>query len=121
MVLLIGIELLMFNADALTLKHPFSMILKGNRRTGKMQFIKRMLLERERFITPAIDHVNWIYTAPQLDVFKELQASMNNAIEFVHGLPENINSAHLEGKYGAKLVVLGDIMEDASARNAIKI
>ena len=54
-------EFALFGNDVLKLKHPFSMI--SNRRMGKTQFIKRVLLERERFITPAVEYVIWFYAA----------------------------------------------------------
>ena len=113
-------ELALVDNNELKLKHPFSMILAGNRRTGKTQFIKRVLLERERFITPAVEHVIWFYAAPQWDVFNELQAAMNDGVEFVRGLPENINDEYLNAKYGGKLIVLDDLMEEASSRSDIK-
>lgn len=109
--------------DDVKLKHPFSMILAGNRRTGKTQFIKRMLLERERFIaSPQIEHVIWIYASPQGEVFSELQASMGTRIEFVKGLPTNasINDAILEEKLGSKLIIIDDLMEEASRREDVK-
>ena len=39
-----------------SLKHPFSMIVAGNRRAGKSEFTKRLLIENERMISPKVEH-----------------------------------------------------------------
>ena len=67
---------LRFVANDAKLKHPFSMVLAGGRRTGKTQFIKSVILDRERAIVPPIEHVIWFYAAAQEDVFREIRESM---------------------------------------------
>ena len=67
-----GIATKRFDASGAKLKHPFSMVLAGGRRTGKTQFIKSVILARERIISPPIDHVIWFYAAEQPDVFSEI-------------------------------------------------
>ena len=63
------------------------MLVAGNRRTGKTQFVKNLLLQREQMTTPPINHVIWFYAAEQADVFQELKEQLGNGIEFVKGLP----------------------------------
>ena len=80
------------DASDVKLKHPFSMVLAGGRRTGKTQFIKSVILARERIISPPIDHVIWFYAAEQADIFSEIGESMGEGhVEFVKGLPANTN------------------------------
>jgi hypothetical protein len=110
-----------FSADDARLVHPFSMLLSGNRRTGKTQFIKNVLIERERIITPHIEHVVWFYAAEQPDVFDELRKRMGSAITFVKGLPKNsnISETFLMERYGTKLVVIDDLMSEANQREDV--
>ena len=113
---------LRFVANDAKLKHPFSMVLAGGRRTGKTQFIKSVILDRERVIVPPIEHVIWFYAAAQEDVFSEIRKSMgDHRVEFVKGLPPNTNieEAYLEGRNGTKLVVIDDLMSEANARQDV--
>jgi len=98
------------------------MVLAGGRRTGKTQFIKSVILARERIISPPIDHVIWFYAAEQADVFSEIGESMGEGhIEFVKGLPANTNieEAYLKGRFGTKLVVIDDLMSEANTRQDV--
>ena len=81
-----------FDENDVKLKHPFSMVLAGGRRTGKTRLIKSVIVERERIITPPIEHIIWFYASEQEDVFNEIKESMgNDHVEFVKGLPANTN------------------------------
>lgn len=111
-----------FDENDVKLKHPFSMVLAGGRRTGKTQLIKSVIVERERIITPPIKHVIWFYASEQEDVFNEIKESMGNEhVEFVKGLPANTNieEAYLTGRHGTKLVVIDDLMSEANTRQDV--
>ena len=110
-----------FDEKQLRFEHPFSMQLAGNRRTGKTQFTKELLLKNRELVAPQLDVIVWFYGAPQQDVFVELKDAMQphqQRIEFVHGLPEDGRMLQdVIGEHaGRKLVVLDDLMEKASNR-----
>ena len=109
-----------YEVNRTKLQHPFSAIIAGGRRTGKTEFTKSILLQRDRFITSSIDHIIWLYaSAPQTAVFDELKHSLAN-IEFIHDLPNDGVDAMLSAKSGNKLIILDDLMEEASERLDVK-
>ena len=107
-----------FETTILKLQHPFSMILAGGRRTGKTQFTKKLLLQKDWIINVPIEHIIWFHSAAQPDVFVELKHTVN--IEFVEGLPKANMDTFLMDKPGSKLLVFDDMMEEASERVDIK-
>ena len=107
-----------FETDILKFQHPFSMILAGGRRTGKTQFTKKLLLQKDWLINFPIEHIIWFHSTAQLDVFLELKRALN--IEFVEGLPKANMDTFLMDKPGSKLLVFDDMMEEASERVDVK-
>ena len=66
------------------LKHPFSLVLAGARRTGKTQLIKNIILNSGRIINPPIKHVIWFFASEQAEVFIEISKELGNGnVEFV--------------------------------------
>ena len=113
---------LRFDADDLKLKHPFSMIVDGGRRTGKTQFVKRVILNMNRIITPSIQHIIWFYATAQEEVFREIRENLGeHRVEFVKGLPSDggIDDSYLQSRYGTKLVVIDDLMTEANKRQDV--
>ena len=107
-----------FETNALKFQHPFSMILAGGRRTGKTQFTKKLLLQKDWLINVPIAHILWFHTTAQPDVFSELTRELN--IEFVEGLPKANMDTFLTDKHDSKLLIFDDMMEEASERVDIK-
>ena len=58
-----------FETTILKLQHPFSMFLAGGRRTGKTQFTKKLLLQKDWIINVPIERIIWFHSAAQPDVF----------------------------------------------------
>ena len=109
------------DARELKLKHPFSMLLSGARRTGKTFFVTRLLSRNREFITPAIDWVFWFAPSRQDALINELEKNLDGHFTFVNGLPENEDVIdHVRVRGGRKLIVLDDVMEEASKRSDIK-
>lgn len=106
------------DVEDLTFKHPFSMMLSGGRRSGKTFFTKTLLLRNKQFITPQVDWVFWFSPTEQNAVFDELRENLNN-IEFVTGLPTEDLSNFVSKRYGSKLIILDDLMEQASKRSDV--
>ena len=72
-----------FNETDLKLKHPFSFVLAGARRTGNAQLIKRIILNNSDIINPPIEHI-WFYASEQENVFSEIKKELgNDHTEFV--------------------------------------
>ena len=107
-----------FETTILKLQHPFSMILAGGRRTGKTQFTKKLLLQKDWIINVPIERIIWFHSTAQPDVFVELKHTVN--IDFVEGLPKTNMDTFLMDKPGSKLLVFDDMMEEASERVDIK-
>ena len=105
------------DANEIKFKHPFTMKLSGNRRTGKTYFTKNLILKNKELITPEIDSIIWFYDSPQDDVFHEVKDQQH--IEFLQGLPKSPIQDILERRSGRKLIVLDDLMEEASNRKDI--
>lgn len=109
------------DAQSLKLKHPFSMLLSGARRTGKTFFVTRLLSSIETYVTPSIDWVFWFAPSRQDALIDELMTKLNGRFTFVKGLPENEDIIdHLRIRSGKKLIVLDDVMEEASKRSDVK-
>ena len=85
-------------------------------------FAKRFLLKNRELIAPQIDVILWFCGARQEHVFHKLQQALNQQhFEFVSGLPQDSRSLQeVIGEHpGRKLVVLDDLMENASNRSDV--
>ena len=112
-------EVAKFDEKERKLNHHFSLILSGARRTGKTQFIKKLILNA---IYPPIAQVVWFYATEQTDVFIEIRKSLGKEnVTFVKGLPKNatIEEDYIEGRPGPKLIVIDDLMSEANAREDV--
>lgn len=107
------------DADDVKFKHPFSMLISGGRRTGKTHFTKTLLLRNNEFITPKVDRIFWFYASYQPIAFDEIKENVAN-VEFVRGLPEEDILDTIQKHYGRKLVIIDDLMEEASNRSDVK-
>ena len=101
----------------LKFKHPFSMLLCGSRRTGKTHFVKTLLLKNT--VTPNIDWIFWFSASQQHEIFEELDMKLRN-ISFVKGLPSEDIVDFVHERAGKKLIVIDDLMEEASKRSDVK-
>ena len=102
-------------------KHPFSMTLAGNRRTGKTQFAKELLLKSRALIMPHPDKILWFYGTRQDDVFRQLQNALQQCIVFMPGLPRDGRTLQdvINDHSDRKLVILDDLMENVSNRKDV--
>ena len=87
-------------------KHPFSMIVSGPTRSGKTQWVTRLLLDKVKRIQPTPNSIFYCYThwQPKYDV---LQSTFPNEIRFHKGLPTSILINQLQDA----IVVLDDLMD----------
>lgn len=106
------------SAEQLLLHHPFSMLLSGSRRTGKTEFTKTLLLQSNDFITPRVNWIFWFAPTHQKELFQVLEEKLDNII-FCKGLPEDDILDYVHQRSGRKLIILDDLMEEASERKDI--
>ena len=90
------------------MQHPFTCIVSGMTGSGKTYLVKQILQSMHQSIYPPPDRIVWIYAQDQA-VYHELKESIP-CIEFVCGIPENINK---EGYFNIdrnNVFVLDDMM-----------
>ena len=92
------------------LRHPFSMLVAGGRKTGKTEFTKSLLENSQLLVDPYPERIVWCSTKHQSDLYKQLIA-INSNIEYVHGIPIDIDIMFNRGTNN--LVVL-DMMDEAT-------
>ena len=104
-----SIDKLRIDSRELKLKHPFSMILAGARRSGKTQFIKNVLTKSPSIISKPIERLIWFYASEQEIVFNEIKKNFGEGgVEFVKGLPKDttIEEGYIQGGYGSTLSMI---------------
>jgi hypothetical protein len=87
------------------MNHPFTCIVAGPTKAGKTVFVKRLIENKSFMITEPISRVLWFY-GEQQPLYKDFQTE----IEFIEGIPDSKTLE--EGKNGAQLVVLDDLMQE---------
>ena len=94
-------------------QHPFAMTIIGSRRTGKTNFVKNLLISRDKHFNSEIDDIYW-FSPGYNEVFDELEENIPN-IKLIKGLPSNI-SALLSDKSRKTLFVIDDLISQAGKR-----
>ena len=88
-------------------KHPFCMLVAGPSRSGKTQWVVKLLKQRHQRIEPPVDGIVFCYAHWQ-DKYDELKRAVP-ATHFHQGLPSSETMSLLrEG-----ILVLDDLMEEA--------
>lgn len=90
------------------LKHPFPMVVSGPTMSGKTSFVRKLLQLGEEMIENYPQKIFWCYGEYQ-PVFEEMRSTINN-IEFIEGLPSNMND--LLDPAVRNLIVIDDLMSD---------
>ena len=96
--------------------HPFSMMVAGGRKAGKTEFTKSLLRSREIVTNPFPERIVWCYAKHQEELYEELMI-INSNIEYVHGIPENIETMFTKDE--TNLIVLDDMMDEASKSDKV--
>jgi len=104
-----------FSEEQLMLKHPFSMVVAGPRRSGKTEFTKKLILESEQKIDIKIDKFVWYFANEQSELTKEL----SHKVIFQKELPEHNLEQEFFGNENV-LVVIDHLMEESNKRDDIK-
>ena len=94
------------------LRHPFTMMVAASTGGGKTWFVKNLLENREQWISPAPQRIIWIYGQWQ-PLYAEMQRIIPG-IEFVKGIPANIEDEQFLNPAIRNLIVIDDLMSEAS-------
>ena len=94
------------------LRHPFTLMVAASTGGGKTWFVKVLLENREQWISPAPQRIIWIYGQWQ-PLYAEMQRIIPG-IEFVKGIPANIEDEQFLNPAIRNLIVIDDLMSEAS-------
>ena len=101
-----------FTENGLKLRHPFTMMVAASTGGGKTWLVKNLLKNREQWISPAPQRIVWIYGQWQ-PLYAEMQRIIRD-IEFVKGIPVNIEDEQFLNPAIQNLIVIDDLMSEAS-------
>lgn len=93
------------------LQHPFSMVVSGPSNCGKTFFVKNVIENISRLISHSVDNVVYIYSCWQ-PLYNQLLQIRD--INFVNGLPESLCDDVLLPPDKNNLLIIDDLMNDAS-------
>ena len=101
-----------FTENGLKLRHPFTMMVAACTGGGKTWFVKDLLENREQWISPAPQRIIWIYGQWQ-PLYAEMQRIIPG-MEFVKGIPANIEDEQFLNPAIRNLIVIDELMSEAS-------
>ena len=101
-----------FTENGLMLRHPFTMMVAASTGGGKTWLVKNLLENRQQWISPAPQRIIWIYAQWQ-PLYVEMQRIIKG-IEFVKGIPANIEDEQFLNPAIRNLIVIDDLMSEAS-------
>ncbi len=99
------------------LQHPFSCVISGPSNSGKSYFVKLLLEKGLNLISKKIENIVWLYDCWQPlydDVLKLYD------IKFVQGIPESLNDDDLLPVTKPNLLIVDDLMQQASANSELQ-
>ena len=98
-------------------KHPFTCIVSAPTKSGKTEFVKKLVLNSKEMIEPSPQLVYWAYTEWQ-PAYDELKLCPN--VRFVEGVPD-LNELKANQSV-PKLLVLDDLMTEMSTnKNLVEL
>ena len=101
-----------FTENGLILRHPFTMMVVASTGGGKTWLVKNLLENRQQWISPAPQRIIWIYGQWQ-PLYAEMQRIIPGR-EFVKGIPANIEDEQFLNPAIRNLIVIDDLMSEAS-------
>ena len=94
------------------LRHPLTMMVAASTGGGKTWLVKNLLENRQQWISPPPQRIIWIYGQWQ-PLYAEMQRIIPG-IEFVKGIPANIEDEQFLNPAIRNLTVIDDLMSEAS-------
>ena len=89
-------------------KHPFTSIVSGPTSCGKTTFVKNLLKMNNTYIQPRLQRIIWLYKRWQ-PLYDEIIRSVTPKVEFMQGLPDNIESDDFIQPNVRNLVIIDDL------------
>lgn len=96
------------HGNTFQLLHPFSMSISGITQSGKTQFLKSLLLNSNKIVTPAPDRVVICFTEEQ-EAYRELVSKLPH-VELIKGLEFDLEEFNPDIN---NIIVIDDQMNDA--------
>ena len=93
----------------MTFQHPFSMMVTGPSGSGKTEWTRKLLLTS--LILPPPERILWCFGQWQT-FFEDLQKRIP-WIDFVHGIPDYLNSPLFINQGKRNLIIFDDLMTEA--------
>ena len=94
-------------------KHPFTMIVSGPTSCGKTHFLKDMLQQNEKVCSPAPERIAWLYKRWQ-PLYGEIQRTVFPRVEFMRGIPIDLESDSFFDPRTRNMIVLDDLMSTSA-------
>ena len=101
----------------LRLQHPFSCVISGPSNSGKTYFVKKLIADADRLVSKPFENVVYIYNCWQ-PLYDELSSIRN--IRFIQGIPERLDDDELLPIATANLLIIDDVMKDASNNSEVE-
>lgn len=99
------------------LQHPFSCVISGPSNSGKTYFVKELVANMERLISVPVENIVYIYDCWQ-PLYNDLLKIRD--IKFVQGIPAALDDDELLPVSKTNLLVIDDVMRDASGNTEIE-
>ena len=99
----------------ITFQHPFSMMVTGPSGSGKTEWTRKLLLTA--LIHPPPERILWCFGQWQ-PLYEDLQKRIP-WIEFVHGIPDYLNSPQFIKPGKRNLIIFDDLMTEAKCDQRI--
>ena len=96
------------SAGSAVLQHPFTCIVAGCTQSGKTVWVKSLLENAQKTISPTPQRIIWCYGQWQPSYFDMMRTMPG--IEFNQGIPEDIGNADYLDVSQRNLIVLDDLM-----------
>ena len=93
-----------------TFKHPFTMVIAAPTGFGKTVFVTKVLEYANQTIDPLPQRIIWCYS--QWQPLYQAMLSMIPGIEFIRGVPPNMENDSFLDVNSRNLIVLDDLMSD---------
>ena len=93
------------------------MMVAASTGEGKTWLVKNLLENRQQWISPAPQRIIWIYGQRQ-PLYVEMQR-ITPGIEFVKGIPANIEDEQYLNPAIRNLIVIDDLMSEANDKRMI--